>query len=313
MSLRISSVIKGCLLAGTAAAAWGSQSFATRLLFGECSSEFNAYCVAFYRFFAGTLFLVIWQKFSTNDLPELFSALKKDWKNFLFLGFIGIAMEGLCQTASGAFTSSGRSALFGAGAPVFTLIFAFFLLKEKVTFLKIAGIAAGMGGAVLMLLTQGGDMYAGKNSIIGDLLALASGMFWGLYTVLLVKPTRKYGGRITASATMIFASFLLFIPAVISGGLWKLPSPTMFWGLLYLGLVASGIAIPCWNAAAKYLSAGALGAFGYLSLLLAVTLSVAGLKEKVSLTFFLAFILIVASVWMTVQDASSDTEKKEEK
>ena len=208
--MKIPNILKGCILAGIAAGAWGSQSFATRVLFGECSEEFNAYCVAFYRFLSGTIFLLIWQKFTTNDLVLLFSAMKKEWKNFLFLGFIGIAMEGLCQTASGAFTSSGRSALFGAGAPVFTLIFSFLFLKEKATFLKIAGIAIGMGGAILMLMTQGGDMYAGKNSIIGDLLALASGMFWGLYTVLLVKPTRKYGGRITASATMIFACFCIF-------------------------------------------------------------------------------------------------------
>lgn len=309
---KLNSTLKGCILAGIAAGAWGSQSFATRFLFGECTDEFNPYCVAFYRFLAGTLFLLFWQKCTTNDLPIHLSAVKKEWKNFLFLGFIGIAMEGLCQTASGAFTSSGRSALFGAGAPVFTLIFSFLFLKEKASLRKSLGIAVGMGGAILMLMTAGGDMYAGKNSMTGDLLALASGMFWGLYTVLLVNPTRKYGGRITASATMIFASILLLIPALISGGMWKIPSGTMLWGLLYLGLVASGIAIPCWNAAAKYLSAGALGAFGYLSLLLAVLLSIAGLKEKISIAFFAAFIMIIGSIAMTVQGASPEEEKKKE-
>ncbi|MBO4303330.1 MAG: EamA family transporter [Lentisphaeria bacterium] len=294
-------LFKGILLAASSVAVWGSQSAVGRFLYGEAPEEFDAFSIAFYRFLLGDVTVFLFLLLLPQERPKLFSSLKSSWKTFLLLGFVGIAMEGSLQTLSLKYTSSGRSALFGAGAPLFTVLFARLLLKEPFNSWNTTGILLGLAGVVLILGGGGMDVYSTHTMLAGDLLALGSGLSWGLYTVLAVEPTKKYGPLVCTCWAMLFAAPLLGIPAAFSGGLCRLPSPRTVLCVLYLGIAASGFAIPAWAGASKYLSAGALGAFGYLSLALAILFSILFLGESFTLRFLAAFLLILMSLLLVLK------------
>lgn len=291
----------GILLAGSSVAVWGSQSVVGRFLYGESPEEFDASAIAFYRFLIGGMVLLGFLLCIPGERKALLPALKSDWKRFLLLGFVGITMEGLLQTLSLKYTTSARSALFGAGAPIFTVLFAWILLKEPLNGRGIAGTILGMAGTVVILGGGGMDVYSSKTMIAGDFLALGSGFSWGLYTVLAVAPAKKYGALVCTCWAMLFASLMLAVPAAFSGGLTQSPSLRTALGVLYLGVAASGFAIPAWAGASRYLSAGALGAFGYLSLILAVLFSILFLGETCTWRFVVSFLMILVSLYLVIR------------
>ena len=297
----------GILLAASAVTAWGSQSVVCRYIYGNEPGTFDAATLAFYRFFIGGIVLLIFQLFRKEERKKLFIVLKKGWYIFLVLGFIGITLEGFCQTLSLKYTTAGRSALFGASAPVFTVIFATLFLKEKLNKWNISGTLLGVAGVVLVLFKPGMDTFGSGSMILGDILALCSGLSWGLYTVIAVKPTDEYGAITCTAFSMLFASVFLFIPAAWTGDIWQKMPETTFWGTLYLGTVAAGFAIPAWVGATKYLPAGVLGAFGYLSLVLAILFSILFLGEKFSWQFAASFFMTLSSLYLVIKGS----EKKD--
>ena len=84
--------------------------------------------------------------------------------------------------------------------------------------------------------------------------------------------------------------------------------PLLVWiGIVYLGCGPSGLAVGLWRQALKYLPAGELGAFGYVSALSAVVFSVIFLGEKVTWGFAAAAALIVSGVSLMLRRGGEGT------
>ena len=81
---------------------------------------------------------------------------------------------------------------------------------------------------------------------------------------------------------------MLFVPASEIAAI----PPRVWGGMIYTGIVTLSFANACWYGALRYLKPGILGAFGYLSAAITFTLSSILLKEKFSLQFIIALLLI---------------------
>lgn len=293
--------IIGLSLGLLATAFWASLYVVTRLLFGNFTVD--PITLTFIRFMMASIFFV-GVTIVTGNGRALLRALRERFLMFAFLGLTGIFGEGVSQFYSLQYTTAARSCLFANASPILTIIIAAIILKEPLT--KRAGWGM-MIGLLAMILGMGGqsgsDQYMAKSSYIGDLLALLSAVCWSAYTVGGGGVTRRYGGLVSASAAMLTGTAITLVFLLITGReIIPVMPAQVWWGMVYLGVGASGVAYVAWFSALKHLKAGELGAFGYLSTMITAVLAMLLVREQISITFGIAFIGVLLSVWlMTTQ------------
>ena len=293
---------RGILAALVASLLWGGFYPVGRWMSMSGAKELDGLTVSLTRFALAALLLS--PMLANRAALETFRRCwRRDLPILAMLALVGIVGEGTLVFISTRYTTAARSSLMANTAPVFTVLFSVWLTDEKLSPRKFLGMAAGLAGIVLVLVSKGGDTFSGGGSMmVGDLIAVASGICWALYTVLGVKPTEKYGAWFATEVMFILGTLMMFPVVLWRGGFGELVSlPAEGWiGLAYLGCLSSALAFSLWYAALKSLAPGELGAFGYLTPLLAIGISGICFAEEFSARFFLALALILGGVALMV-------------
>ncbi|MBE6367165.1 MAG: DMT family transporter [Lentisphaerae bacterium] len=290
----------GFLCALTATMLWSSLYPVGRLLMLSGVNDLDPLALTWIRLFLSSVFFIpfLCLKGSGGTLCQ---AVKTDWKKLLLLALLGNVGEGYLLLASLCWTTAARASLLANASPIFTVIIAWLLLREKASWKMLSGMIIGFAGIIVAMgLTSGADCFGGGGlkGLLGDGLALASGICWAAYTVCGAEISRKYSDSVAimtiAFAALILLPFVIFKPGCLAS---LLALPWQGWlVVLYLALLVNGWANILWYRALKTLSAGALGSFGYISAGLAAVMSLIGLKEHFSLTFVLSIVMVLAGV-----------------
>ena len=304
----------GLLLGFLATASWGSFYIVGRWLFGEDGGgDINPYLANLLRFCMAVITLSP-LLISSGNRALVKKAFTKDWKKFILIALVGIVLEGYFVLYALNFTTASRCSLMANCSPIATVILAFILLKERTSIAGVIGMLIGFAGIILAGTARGGDIYAdtGLRTLIGDGMALASGFCWAFFTVYGAKVSDEYGGPVSMFVSFLMGA-LLMIPVVCFTTTTKdfsCLTPRIWGGFVYTGIITLALANACWYAALKYLKPGVLGAFGYLSATITFTLSAIVLKEKFSLQFIIAIVLVLGG--MALMMAKPGKEKAPE-
>ena len=73
-------------------------------------------------------------------------------------------------------------------------------------------------------------------------------------------------------------------------------TPRLWLGMVYMGVFTGGVAFMLWLRALKFVPSSMLGAYGYLSALLAAFLSIVLLHEKLSGLFVLSAVMALGGM-----------------
>jgi drug/metabolite transporter (DMT)-like permease len=143
------------------------------------------------------------EKIENSDFPRL------------FLGAVfGIALNQLSFFKGLSMTTPINASVIMVTSPILVLIFSSFLLNEKATKKKIAGIFIGLFGAV-MLIVFGKEVGIATNAALGNLLVLLNASSYALYLIIIKNLTRKYHAITLAKWLYIFG-LIMVIPFGIS-------------------------------------------------------------------------------------------------
>ena len=134
----------------------------------------------------------------------------KDWKYFLLASFSEPFVYFLCEAESLAHVEPTIASVMLSFIPLLTPIFAFFLLREKVTVMNILGIVISVVG-VLMIILDGGELSA---DVVGILLLFIAVLASIAYTLVLRKIPEKYN-TLTVVFYMFCTSLLFFVPTML--------------------------------------------------------------------------------------------------
>lgn len=127
---------------------------------------------------------------------------KKDWGRIVLCALFGITINQLLFFNGLSLTSPINSSIIMTSTPILVLVASSFLLKEKITKMRIAGVVIGFLGAVGLIVT--GKNTSNISSGIGDLMIFLNAMSYGIYLVLAKPLMQKY-----KPTTLIFIFFLL--------------------------------------------------------------------------------------------------------
>lgn len=128
--------------------------------------------------------------------------------------------------------------------PIFTMILAAILIGMPITWMKAAGVAVGLGGALMLVLSDNDSSQGSTNPILGDILCLAAQFCAALYYVIFKDIISRYSPW-TMMKWMFWFSAVTYVPCCLP---WlmevdyaSLP-PFVWWSIAYIIIFASFIA-----------------------------------------------------------------------
>ena len=147
--------------------------------------------------------ILFWIVLSISGMEKI---NKKDFPLIITCGLFGVAVNQLFFFHGLNLSSSFNSGIIMAMNPIMVVILSFFLLKERITFLRTFGIALGALGAILLTLKAA----TGKgDSSLGDLFLFINSLSYAIYLVI-VKPLMQRYKPLTV-ITWVFTFGLIFV------------------------------------------------------------------------------------------------------
>jgi drug/metabolite transporter (DMT)-like permease len=272
---------------------WGASFIATKVVLRDISPV----TVVWLRFAMGVVILGI-----AVAARKQFSLLNKnEWPYFALLGFLGISFHQWLQSNALQTSEAGTTAWIVATTPVFMALLGWIVLKEKLGWMKIAGILLAFVG--VLVVVYDGDLSAislrsfGKP---GDILILISAINWTVFSVISRKGLRQHPATFMMFYIMligwVFISILFFATQDIS----EIADLTFngWAAILFLGVFCSGLAYIAWYDALKALSTAETGVFLYIEPVVAVVVAFFILSEPITLALLFGGGVIFLGIWL---------------
>ena len=136
-----------------------------------------------------------------------------DIKYFLVLTFVEPVGYFILETFGIQFTSPSNVSLIIATIPVFAVIFASLMLKEKPSLLSVTGIIISILGVYFIVSLQASNPLASK-PLLGNILTLGAAITAGLYNSLARRLTQRYS-PLTVTYYQTMVATIVFFPLSI--------------------------------------------------------------------------------------------------
>ena len=273
------------LLAGlTAASIWGGMYVVSKIVL-EVIPPFALLTI---RLVMGAMALgvvIYFRKSKTTISKEFF------WKSAL-VGFVGYGISLGFQFVGTDLSTASNGSLVTSATPAFVLIFAPFLLSERTTPRGIIALAVSTLGVVAVIDPRNAELS--PTLFWGNMSLLAAALTWALYSVL-VRKVSKTGDLLTSSAIMLLgglpSSFLFGMWEVQTRGIGEITVGIIF-GLLFLGIISTAMAMFLWNYAFAELPAAVASLTFFAQPVVGTLLGWFFLAEKITPLFLTGGVLI---------------------
>lgn len=272
---------------------WGASFIATKVALRDVSPI----TVVWLRFAMGVIILGI----AVTARRQFALPKRNEWLYFALLGFLGITFHQWLQSTALTTSRASTTAWIVATTPVFMALLGWMVLKEKLTWLQVSGIALATLGVLLVVSDGNPNTISLKQfGAPGDILVLISSVNWAVFSTL----SRRGLATHPATRMMFYVMTLgwLFTSSLFfSGpGLPEIPRLTLdgWLGVTFLGVFCSGLAYIAWYDALQALPAAQLGAFLYLEPPVAVIVAALILTESITWAALLGGVIILLGVWL---------------
>lgn len=188
-------------------------------------------------------------------------------------------------------TTAARGALMINTMPFWVLLGGHFLLGERISGQKFAGLGLAFAGVALVFSDE--LSLPGPEAIRGDLLCLAAGVLWAA-TTLVIKGSRL--AEASAEKTLLYqlaVSAVILVPFVpMAGPLLRDVSALATGALLFQAVVIVAFTYVLWFWLMRRYPASGLSSFAFLSPVFGVLCGGLLLGEPLSWRIFVALVLI---------------------
>ena len=179
---------------------------------------------------------------------------KTFWKIF-WVGFIGYGISLGFQFVGTHLSTAANGALVTSATPAFVLIFALIILKEKITKRQLLALSIASLGVIAVIDPRSAKLDS--TFFWGNISLVAAALTWALYSVLVRKTTRD-----TNVLVLSLVALLGGLPTSITAGIYEIShqglgeiTPAVIFGVLFIGIISTGLAMYLWNTAFALLNA----------------------------------------------------------
>jgi drug/metabolite transporter (DMT)-like permease len=175
--------------------------------------------------------------------------------------------------------------------------------RRAIGIVQLTGLLLGLTGVVVVVSHGQWSVLAGLAFANGDLLLIASGAAWSIYSVVL---QRRVTGlsvlQVTTSTIAIFAVTMWLAVAIVMPATLQWPPPQTWLALLFMGVVGSGLAYVWWNGAV--VKVGAARASMFMNLVPVFTMLMGlPLGESLAASQLVGAALVIIGVWLATRSS----------
>jgi drug/metabolite transporter (DMT)-like permease len=225
---------------------------------------------------------------------------KKDLRLFWICGIFGVAVNQLFFFQGLSITTPINAAIIMTTNPIIVLLFAAFLLNERITLTKVVGIALGLIGASVIILS-GSSFSLSSAGLWGDLFIFLNSISWALYLVLVKRLFLKYHHITIMKWVFLYGSVFVLpigMPDIVKVEWQEIPA--IIWlGVLYVVIFVTFLAYLLNNFALSKLQSSTVSAYIYLQPVLASIIAILLGKDILTWKKTLAMLLIFTGVYLT--------------
>jgi drug/metabolite transporter (DMT)-like permease len=271
----------------------GTASVSTRYLI----SVLDPVEIAFMRYFFGGLIL----------LPAFFffrsPNLNRDLLfKIIVLGILFFALFPFLFSYAFVYTNVARGSLVLATMSIWAMLLSKLMGHEKFSFLSLAAIGLTLSGLFIALSDKLILSLQGSVSFKGELIMLLAAMCGAIYAVM-SRSVLKQVLATTMTPIAMLAGCLFLFPFTISNGIDDhilSLSPMQMGLMIYLGIVAGGIAFFLFNWALIRTTATFNTMFVTLNPITAIFLAYLFLGEMISINFIIGVLIVFSGLGLAV-------------
>lgn len=218
---------------------------------------------------------------------------------------IGVGMVGFGVSLGAQFVGTDKStavngAIVTSASPAFILIFAAFILREKLTLTHIMAVILASIGVVIVIDLRQADF--GSDTFVGDVILAVAALTWGLYSVLI----RHVSTRLDTLKLTFIAFFGGLTVSMPAAALELSQRPIgdidvgIILGVLYLGLISTAGAMWLWNRAFALVDASVASLFFFAQPLTGAVLATLFLDQNLTLNLIVGGLFIAVGVLFSI-------------
>ena len=254
--------------------------------------------LAFWRW---TIACIVLAPFALKSAIENWKIIKKSIRYLMLTAVLGITIFNTLIYFAGKTTSAVNLSLIAISIPLFIVVLSRIIFKEKVSNLKIVGIATIITG-VLVLITKGSlQALLHINFTIGDLLMLVACFFFAYYTILVRQKPKELTPKV-----FLFSVFVLGVIFLFPFYLWEhlfykkvIFDTTTILATSYVGIFASLVSYYLWNEAIRLIGTSKTAVIYYLIPVFSGILAYFFLGQAIVITQIISMGIIITGLLIT--------------
>ncbi len=224
---------------------------------------------------------------------------KQDIGRLILCGLTGVAVNQLFFFKGLSMTTPIEASIILTANPLMVLIASAIIARERITQIKLGGIALGMLGAIILIL-QRPVIPVANYSIWGNLLILINAASYGVYLVLVKPLMRKYA--VSTVMTWVFGIGLLFVFPLGIGEASQInwsEIPSWAFGALAFIIVGTTFLAYLFNAyGLSQVSASVVSSYIYFQPFLAALVAIAWGKDHLDAGKLVSAALVFTGVYL---------------
>jgi len=229
-------------------------------------------------------------------------AFSKDWYWFAIIGIINLVIPFFLIAYGVQKVQSNLAAILMASTPLSATVLAhFFTDNEKINLTKIIGVLVGFSGIVFLFSD---NILINESNFTSALLILIGSTFYVVGGLLTIKISNKKNENVTASI-LIWATLFLIPITIFTEKPWNLnPSIDSTISLVYLGVVATGLA---WLLRFRILKTNGLvfqAQVAYLIPIFGIILGYIFLKELITPKVLISVAAVIIGIYLVKKSNS---------
>lgn len=231
---------------------------------------------------------------------------RKDFLMLPVLAIFGVAVNQLLFFKGLSLTSPINAGLMMTTNPIMVLIIAHFLIREKISWLKIAGIILGLSGAVL-LITSGQKFYFDEGMTEGNIMVLINSLSYAIFLVM-VKPLMERYHYLHIMKWVFFFGIIIVLPFGYTEAVDARWRDLDFSGWAAVVFVVAGTTFFAYLlniSALRTLSPSVVSNYIYLQPLFAASVAIVLGKDSLNYVHVLSALLLFAGVYLVTKSTAS--------